>query len=145
MPFTLNQKTVELLDNGKFLVEIWTKGENNNSCLGFVSFELRNVLDSLKVNDSTITTLQLYKNTLPYIIYDDFYEVTQINENPIMGTVFLKVCMGIGTPSQVNNFNKLFKKVQNPKNQNLNMNNQFNGMYNSANMNNEFRSFQRRY
>ena len=55
MPFTLNQKTVELLDNGKFLVEIWTKGENNNSCLGFVSFELRNVLDSLKVNDSTIT------------------------------------------------------------------------------------------
>ena len=129
MPFTLNQKTVELLDNGKFLVEIWTKGENNNSCLGFVSFDLRNVLDSLKVNDNTITTLQLYKNTLPYIIYDDFYEVTQINENPIMGTIYLKVCMGIGTPSQVNNFNKLFKKEQNLKN------NQYNGMYNTGNMN----------
>jgi hypothetical protein len=137
MPFTLNQKTVELLDNGKFLVEIWTKDENNNSCLGFVSFDLRNVLDSLKVNDNTITTLQLYKNTLPYIIYDDFYQVTQINENPIMGTVFLKVCMGIGTPSQVNNFNNLLKKtLSQSRPQNMNMNNQVNGMYNTGNLNN---------
>ena len=137
MPFTLNQKTVELLDNGKFLVEIWTKDENNNSCLGFVSFDLRNVLDSLKVNDNTITTLQLYKNTLPYIIYDDFYQVTQINENPIMGTVFLKVCMGIGTPSQVNNFNNLLKKtLSQSRPQNVNMNNQVNGMYNTGNLNN---------
>ena len=37
--------------------------------------------------------------------------------------------MGIGTPSQVNNFNKLFKKEQNLKN------NQYNGMYNTGNMN----------
>jgi hypothetical protein len=137
MPFTLNQKTVELLDNGKFLVEIWTKDENNNSCLGFVSFDLRNVLDSLKVNDNTITTLQLYKNTLPYIIYDDFYQVTQINENPIMGTIFLKVCMGIGTPSQVNNSNNLLKKTLSQSNtQNMNMNTQVNGMYNTGNVNN---------
>ena len=136
MPFTLNQKTVELMDNGKFLVEIWTKDDNNNSCLGFVSFDLRNVLDSLKVNENTITTLQLYKNNYPYIIYDDYYPVTQINENPIMGTIFLKVCMGIGTPSQVNNFNNLLKKIQNQtKPQNLNMNNQINGMNNVGNMN----------
>ena len=132
MPFTLNQKTVELLDNGKFLVEIWTKDENNNSCLGFVSFDLRNVLESLKVNDNTITTLQLYKNTLPYIIYDDFYQVTQLNENPIMGTLFLKVCMGIGTPSQVNNFNNLLKRTMNHEKNT----NKINGMYNSDNVNN---------
>ena len=129
MPFTLNQKTVELLDNGKFLVEIWTKGENNNnnSCLGFVSFDLKNVLDSLKVNENTITTLQLYKNTLPYIIYDDFYQVTQINENSVFGNIFLKVCIGIGSSTQINNFEKLIKKINN---QNKNQNNKLNGMYN---------------
>ena len=36
MPFTLNQKTAELLDNSKFIVEIWVKGENHNECLGIV-------------------------------------------------------------------------------------------------------------
>ena len=133
MPFTLNQKTVELLDNGKFLVEIWTKGENNNnsnnnSCLGFVSFDLKNVLDSLKVNENTITTLQLYKNTLPYIIYDDFYQVTQINENSVFGNIFLKVCIGIGSSSQINNFEKLINKINN---QNKNQQSKLNGMYNS--------------
>ena len=140
MPFTLNQKTVELLDNGKFLVEVWTKGENNNSCLGFVSFDLKDVLDSLKVNENTITTLQLYKNTLPYIIYDDFYQLTQINETQGLGTMFLKVCIGIGTPTQVHNFEKLIKKIsinqKNQNQQNIN-NNQINGMSNNENINAE--------
>ena len=140
MPFTLNQKTVELLDNGKFLVEVWTKGENNNSCLGFVSFDLKDVLDSLKVNENTITTLQLYKNTLPYIIYDDFYQLTQINEAQGLGTMFLKVCIGIGTPTQVHNFEKLIKKIsinqKNQNQQNIN-NNQINGMSNNENINAE--------
>ena len=139
MPFTLNQKTVELLDNGKFLVEVWTKGENNNSCLGFVGFNLKNVLDSLKVNENTIKTLQLYKNTLPYIIYDDYYQLTQINETQGLGTAFLKVCLGIGTPTQVHNFEKLIKRIpinQKDQNvQNMNNNNQLNGMSNNEKMN----------
>ena len=135
MPFTLNQKTVELMDSGKFIVEIWTKGENNNSCLGFVSFDLRNVLDSLKVNEDTITTLQLYKSIMPYIIYNDFYQVTQLNESQELGTIYLKVCMGIGTPSQVHNFDNLLKKAQNQPKIQPNFNEQFNGMYNTGNMN----------
>ena len=106
MPFTLNQKTAELLDNGKFIIEIWIKKENANECLGIVSFDLRNVLESLKVNDNTITTLQLYKNKFPYIIYDDYYQVTAIAEAPDLGTLYLKTVLGIGTASQVNNYIK---------------------------------------
>ena len=116
-----------LEQSSKFLVEIWTKGEESNSCLGYVSFDLKNVLDSLKVNDNTITTLQLYKNTLPYIIYNDFYQVTQINESPVLGTIYLKVCMGIGTPTQVNNFEKLIKKTQSQTQSKQNIDNQING------------------
>ena len=127
MPFTLNQKTAELLDNGKFLIEIWTKGENKNECLGIITFDLRNVLESLKVNDNTITTLQLYKNKFPYIIYDDYYQVDSITEAPDLGTLYLKTLLGIGTPSQVNNY------IKNMKQSNLN---QYNGLYNSSNMNN---------
>ena len=127
MPFTLTQKTAELLDNGKFIVEIWIKGENNNDneCLGIVSFDLRNVLESLKVDDNTITTLQLYKNTFPYIIYDDYYQVIPITEKPDLGTLYLKTCIGIGTPSQVNCFTNLIKKTQ------QNVYNQYNGLYNN--------------
>ena len=126
MPFTLNQKTAELLDNSKFIVEIWLKGENHNECLGIVSFDLRNVLESLKVNEDTITTQQLYKNTFPYIIYDDYYPVTQIAEASDLGALYLKTCIGIGTPFQVNNFDNLIKKTQNSKY------NQYNNMYNNS-------------
>ena len=126
MPFTLNQKTAELLDNSKFIVEIWVKGENNNECLGIVSFDLRNVLESLKVDDNTITTLQLYKNTFPYIIYDDYFQVTPITEAPDLGALYLKTLIGIGTPSQVNNFDNLIKKTQQSSI------NKYNGMYTST-------------
>ena len=135
MPFTLNQKTVELLDNGKFIVEVWTKGENNNTCLGFVSFDLKNVLDSLKVDENTITTLQLYKNILPYIIYDDYYQITQLNDTQDLGTIYLKVCMGIGTPGQVHNFDNLLKKAQNQSKNYQNFGEQINGMGNNNNGN----------
>ena len=127
MPFTLNQKTAELLDNGKFLIEIWTKGENKNECLGIITFDLRNVLESLKVDDNTITTLQLYKNKFPYIIYDDYYQVDSIAEAPDLGTLYLKTLLGIGTPSQVNNYIKNMQQINA---------NQYNGLYNSSNMNN---------
>ena len=130
MPFTLNQKTAELLDNGKFIVEVWVKGESRNECLGIVSFDLRNVLESLKVNDNTITTLQLYKNTFPYIIYDDYYQVTQITEAPDLGALYLKTLIGIGTPSQVNNFDNLIKKTLQKTY------NQYNGLYTSTMNNN---------
>jgi hypothetical protein len=130
MPFTLNQKTAELLDNSKFIVEIWVKGENHNECLGIVSFDLRNVLESLKVNEDTITTQQLYKNTFPYIIYDDYYPITQITEAPDLGPLYLKTCIGIGTPFQVNNFDNLIKKAQNAKY------NQYNSIYNNSVKNN---------
>ena len=118
MPFTLNQKTVELLDNGKFVIEIWNKCENNDECLGIISFDLRNILDSLKVDDKTITTLQLYKNTLPYIIYDDYYQIEPISDAQDLSSIYLKVCLGIGTPSQINNLNNFFKKNEN-KNYNI--------------------------
>ena len=127
MPFTLNQKTAELLDNGRFLIEIWVKGENKNDCLGIITFNLRNVLESLKVDENTITTLQLYKNKFPYIIYDDYYQVDSITEAPDLGTLYLKALLGIGTSSQVNNY---IKKMQ------QNNMNQYNGLYNSSNMNN---------
>ena len=130
MPFTLNQKTAELLDNGKFIVEIWVKGENKNECLGIVSFELRNVLESLKVDENTITTLQLYKNTFPYIIYDDYFQVTPIMDAPDLGALYLKTLIGIGTPSQVNNFDNLIKKTQ------QSTYNKYNGLYNSTVNNN---------
>ena len=134
MPFTLNQKTAELLDNSKFIVEIWLKGENHNECLGIVSFDLRNVLESLKVNEDTITTQQLYKNTFPYIIYDDYYPVTQITETPDLGALYLKTCIGIGTPFQVNNFDNLIKKTQNSKYNQYN-----NSMYNNSIKNNNIK------
>ena len=122
MPFTLNQKTAELLDNSKFVIEIWTKGENNNECLGIVSFYLRNVLESLKVDDKTITTFQLYKNKFPYIIYDEYYPVESITDAPDLGALYLKVLLGIGTPAQINNY------IKNTEPKNFN---QYNGMYNS--------------
>ena len=122
MPFTLNQKTAELLDNGKFTIEIWTKGENHNDCLGIVSFDLRNVLESLKVDDNTITTVQLYKNKFPYIIYDDYFAVTQIAEATDLGSLYLKTLIGIGASFQINNLiNKIPQRINN---------NQYNGMYN---------------
>ena len=113
MPFTLNQETAELLDNNLFILEIWNKGKDDDELIGTVKLDLRNILDSMKVDDNTIITKQLYKNKFPYVIYNDYFPV-ELYEN--LPNMFLKICMGIGTPVQVNSYLQNMKKENNNNN-----------------------------
>ena len=144
MPFTLNQETAELLDNNLFIIEIWNKGKDDDELIGTVKLDLRNILDSMKVDDNTITTKQLYKNKFPYVIYNDYFPVEMYENSPNM---FLKICMGIGTPVQVNSYLQNMKKENNnniiinsnfeeeKKNHSININNNENANNNTKSLN----------
>ena len=136
MPFTLNQETAELLDNNLFILEIWNKGKDDDELIGTVKLDLRNILDSMKVDDNTITTKQLYKNKFPYVIYNDYFPV-ELYEN--LPNMFLKICMGIGTPVQVNSYLQNMKKENNNNNNiksNININYEEEKKNHSININN---------
>ena len=115
MPFVLNPENAELLDNGIFLIELWNKNEDDE-IIGVVKLELRNVLDAMKIDEDTITVNQLYLNNFPYIIYDDFFPVELYEYIPDVGTIFLNIMMGIGTPLQMSRFLEKIKKDDTPRN-----------------------------
>ena len=115
MPFILNPENAELLDNGIFLIELWNKNEDDE-IVGVVKLNLRNVLDALKIDEDTITINQLNLNNFPYVIYDDFFPVELYDYLPDVGSIYLKIMMGIGTPIQLNNFLENIKKDETPRN-----------------------------
>ncbi|MCQ2818188.1 MAG: hypothetical protein MJ252_13055, partial [archaeon] len=114
MPFILNQETAEMLDNGLLVIELWNKGSTED-LIGTIKFDTKNILDALKVDDYTISTLQMNRNTFPYIIYDDFYQVdvlSTIESQTDLNNIFIKTVIGIGTSVQINNY---IQKIQREK------------------------------
>ena len=120
MPFQLNQYTANLLDSGMLVIELWNK-TTNDDVVGVVKLDMRNILDSLKVDETTITVHQLYRNTFPYVIYDDSYPVTMFGSIEESATqtqsnqesLFLKVLVAIGSAVQINNFIQRMKQLEN--------------------------------
>ena len=120
MPFQLNQYTANLLDSGMLVIELWNK-TTNDDVVGVVKLDMRNILDSLKVDETTITVHQLYRNTFPYVIYDDSYPVTMFGSIEESSTqmqsgqesLFLKVLVAIGSAVQINNFIQRMKQLEN--------------------------------
>ncbi len=123
MPFIVNQQTAEMLDKGAFIVELWHKSNGEDELLGITKLDLFPIIDSLRINEDTLSIIPISRNLQPIIIYDGNYPV--FNYDSFSNIYYLDVTMAVGTTAQVNNY---IKKSRNS--QRLNMqNSQYNSIY----------------
>jgi len=113
MPFALNSKVIDLIENGYLLIEVWDKGNVNDELLGIARLELSPILDSLKIAEDLISITPISKSLLPLILYDGYEPVYNYEH---MGNIcYLQVILGLGTTTQINNFIQKHQKVINHK------------------------------
>lgn len=111
MPFVVNQQTAEMLDKGAFILELWHKSNNDDELLGTTKLDLFPIIDSLRINEDTLSIIPISRNLQPLIIYDGNYPV--FNYDSFSNIYFLDLTMAVGTAAQINNYIKKSKANQN--------------------------------
>ena len=111
MPFVINQTTAEILDKNSFILELWHKSNTEDELLGVTKLDLFPIIDSLRINEDTLSIIPISRNLQPLIIYDGNYPV--YNFDTFSNIYYLDLCMAVGTTAQVNNYIK--KNYKNPK------------------------------
>jgi hypothetical protein len=117
MPFTLNSRSIELLETGFMLIEVWHKGNYEDELLGTVKLELNPILESLKISEDTLSITPISKNMLPLVVYDGFYPVYNYEE--FSNVFYLNLTLGFGTTTQVNNYIRKNKNLNSPNLENI--------------------------
>lgn len=112
MPFTLNSRSIDLLETSFILIEIWHKEHRGeDELLGTVKLELNPILESLKIAEDTLSITPISKNLLPLVVYDGFYPVYNYEE--FRNVLYLNLTLGFGTTTQVNNYIRKNNAVSN--------------------------------
>jgi len=100
MPFLINQKLIDYIETGFFIVELWNKNRSDDDDLiGTVKLELYPIIDSLRVGDNLISLAQHSNNLLPMIIYDGCYPVVSFKSG--VNDMHLNLVLGFGSSAQV--------------------------------------------
>ena len=101
MPFLINQKLIDYMENGFFIVELWNRNRSDDDDLiGTVKLELYPIIDSLRVGDNLISLAQHVNNLLPMIIYDGCYPIYSFNHSN-SNDMHLNLVLGFGSSAQV--------------------------------------------
>lgn len=101
MPFLLNQRLIDYIETGFFILELWNRNRNDDDdLLGTIKLELFPIIDSLRVGDNLISLAQHVNNLLPMIIYDGCYPITSFNSR--VRDLHLNLVLGFGSSAQVN-------------------------------------------
>lgn len=102
MPFVVNQQTAEMLDKGAFVLELWHKSTTEDELLGTTKLDLFPIIDSLRINDDTLSIIPISRNLQPLIIYDGNYPV--FDYDSFSNIYFLDLTVAVGTTAQINNY-----------------------------------------
>ncbi len=124
MPFVVNQQTAEILDKGAFIIELWHKSTTEDELLGTTKLDFFPIIDSLRINEDTLSIIPISRNLQPLIIYDGNYPV--FNYDSFSNIYHLDLTVAVGTTAQINNYIKKSKGA----NQRLQMQqSQYNSLY----------------
>jgi len=105
MPFTMNQRVIEMMENFPFMVELWNRNfDQDDELMGTVKLDMTPILESLKISENVISIVPISKNLLPLIIHDEFAPVYNYDYNA--NIAFLYISLGLGTSTQINNYMK---------------------------------------
>lgn len=104
MPFVVNQQTAEMLDKSAFILELWNKASSEDELLGTCKLDLFPIIDSLRINEDTLSIIPISRNLQPLIIYDGNYPV--FNYDLFNNIYYLDLTLAVGTTAQINNYIK---------------------------------------
>lgn len=110
MPFYVDQTNAEMLDKGLFIIELWHKSTHEDELLGVTKLDLFPIIDSLRINEDTLSIIPISRNLQPIIIYDGNYPV--YNYDTFSNIYYLDLTMAVGTIAQINNYIKKNKSQQ---------------------------------